>query len=134
MANINFLRSAANSRAPGLKNQKPNVTGSVAIPAQNIAVGSYVKYSFTMALSRTNALTTFRVNIGGLETLWRQVQGYIQVDVPNTATRTYSIQVQIYYSGTNLVCDTYVINQSGGVVAIPALTISGEVNRFVAPF
>jgi hypothetical protein len=134
MASINVQKFQAESRMPGLKNQKPNATGSVSVPSQNLNAGGVVKYSFTMNSQRTNALTTFRVRLTGIETNWRQVQGYIQVDEPSLAAWDYSVQVQGYYSGASFVCDIYLINQAGILITTPAFTVDGELNLFVAPF
>lgn len=134
MASINVSRSAASSKLPGLKNTKPNATGSVSIPSLNLNAGDVAHYSFSMGARRSNAIATFRVRLTGVETVWRQVQGYIQVDKPSLAAWDYSVQIQGYYSGSTFVCDIYIINQAGFLITTPAMTIDGELDLFVAPF
>lgn len=131
---LNVQRFAADSSMAGLKNQKPNSTGAVSVPSLNLDAGDVAHYSFSMDAKRTNAITTFRVKLTGLESFWRQVQGYIQVDKPDLLTLEYSIQIQGYYSGSNFICDIYVVNQAGFLITTPAFTVDGELNLFVAPF
>lgn len=134
MAKIIAMLIAATSRFAGFKNYRPNATGSVAIPSLSLSAGQYSKYTFSMPVGRSNAITTFRVRLTGVDSYWRQVRGYIQVDKPNLSAWEYSVQIQGYYTGNNFVCDIYVINQAGSPIVTPAMTINGELNLFVAPF
>lgn len=125
---------AATTRAAGLKNVLPKSTASTAFPGATLAPGTYTQVRQTISIPRSSAVTTARTKFTGLESFWRQIQGYFQVDYPNVATATYSIQTQGYYSGSNFIIDTYMINQTGDNVTIPAFTIDAEVFTFVAPF
>lgn len=93
----------------------------------------------TTPLNNTNAVAEVQVQYSGLETFWRSVPGVIITNYPNNATLTYQIQTFTYFSGGNLVVDTYIINQTGSAVApaavsIPALTIYCSAKLYNAPF
>lgn len=93
-----------------------------------------VRFSGSVALDRGNAIASAKVRLTGAESFYRQIQGYFQIDKPNTAGRQYSIQVQGYYQNGNYNVDVYVINQTGGSVTVPSITYDVTVAMFIAPF
>jgi hypothetical protein len=134
MASINVQKSAASSKLSGFKNEaRTPLTGSVNVSSGSVGAFSFSKHSFSITMPRENSVSSWRVRLTGLESFWRQVEGFFQTDKPNSASRQYSIQVQGYYSGVNFNVDVYFIDQSGSGFTRPACTVEAQLFTFVAP-
>jgi hypothetical protein len=101
------------------------------VDAHNLAAGNVSKWTTTWPLSNTNSISTIHLNYGGLETVWRYTSGAMTLTYGGG---TYQVETLTYYSGSSLVVETYIINQTGGVVAIPAFNVNVHVYLYNAPF
>lgn len=126
----NFSNLTSVSSASGFKNYLTS-TFSVTIPTQTLAVGGYTIVTASTPLNNANSISQVQVNWGGLETIYRILNGYM-FDYFGGAT--YEVQSYYYFTGTNLVVETSVSNQSGGPVTIPTITINCRGFLFLAPF
>lgn len=112
-----------------------SATFSVSLPGQNLAAGAFLgPIRATTPLNNTNAISQILIQYSGLDAFTRLLPGSIVVDYPNSGSPSYEVESQSYYSGGNLVVDTYISNQTGGVVAIPAITFNVTTSLYVAPF
>lgn len=121
------------SEIPGFGNYT-STTFSVSIPSQSIGVGAYVKYSAHAALNNSNAVSQVLVQYSGVETSWRLMTGSIFFNLPNNTSPSYQIESVTYYKSGNVYVDTYISNQSGSSVVIPAITVNCKASLFKAPF
>lgn len=123
----------------GFKNYSA-VSFSTVYAGGTIASGGYTgPIRATTALNNTNAVTAVQVQYTNIETFYRQLPGYSFVDYPSAGTRTYQIQSFSYFTGGNLIIDSYISNQTGNVVApgpvtVPAITFNCRAFLYSAPF
>lgn len=122
------------SEFSGFKNYSISPQFSATITGQTLTVGTKVSATATTALNNTNSITQVQVNYAGLEAFWRVVPGRLAVDYPNWTSASYQLETQISFSGGTLSVQTYAINQTGGSVVIPTITINCKAFLFLAPF
>lgn len=131
---INTNIIIASSSFSGFMNTSA-VSFQAGIGSQNIASGGYIGPARAQtALNNTNAITQVQIQYGGLDSFWRVLPGNIVYNVPNSSSPTYQIESFSYYSGGNLIVDTYVSNQTGSTITIPNITIYCRGFVFDAPF
>jgi len=131
---INTNIILATSGFSGFGNYK-SVSFSVSIPSQGIATGNYVgPYTASATLNNSNAVTEVQLQYSGLDSFWREVPGYINILVPNAGAVTYEVQSFTYFKNGSVYVDTYISNQTGGTVTIPAITVNCRAFLFIAPF
>ena len=112
-----------------------SVSFSVGIPSQGLGVNSYIgPYTASAALNNSNAVTEVQLQYTGLDSFWREVPGYISIIVPNAGAATYEVQSFTYFKNGSVYVDTYISNQSGSTVTIPAITVNCRAFLFIAPF
>jgi len=112
--------------ASGFENHEIDVPFSANYSGGNIASGSYVgPIRASISLDNSEDISHVVVRLSGIETFFRVVNGYFQIDYPNRdiAFRQYSIQVSTYYSSGSLIVDAYVINQYFTTVSVPGFTL-----------
>jgi len=132
MVNTNII--IAGSQFSGFKNYA-TASFSVAYAGGNIAAGGYVgPLTASTPLNNTNAVSEVLVQYTGLETFYRLIPGNIVTDYPTAGAATYEIQSLAYFTGGILFVDSYIVNQTAGVVAIPPITFSCLGCLGVAPF
>ena len=103
------------------------------VTAHNLAAGGVSSWSTTWPLNNTDDITAIQVNFAGLETVWRPVSGDLLLNIPYVATQ-YQLQVIPYYLSGNLHVITYVINQTGGLLAVPQFFVNVRAFLYNAPF
>lgn len=103
------------------------------VTGHNLAANTASSWATTWPLNNSNAVSSVQINYGGLETVWRPVSGSLIINIPYVGTQ-YQLQTITYYSGGNLHVVTYVINQTGVLVAIPTITVNVRVFLYNAPF
>jgi len=131
---INTNIILATSGFSGFGNYK-SVSFSVGIPSQGLGVNSYIgPYTASAALNNSNAVTEVQLQYTGLDSFWREVPGYIAIIVPNAGAATYEVQSFTYFKNGSVYVDTYISNQSGSTVTIPAITVNCRAFLFIAPF
>lgn len=112
-----------------------SVPFSTSIAGQNLGAGAFIgPIRATTPLNNTNAISQILIQYSGLDAFTRLLPGSIVVDYPNINSASYEIESFSYYSGGNLVVDTYISNQTGGTVVIPAITFNVTASLYVAPF
>lgn len=114
--------------ANAFKNE-PSVTGTINAAATSVAVGGYASFSTTVPLSRTNGTTQVLQNYS-----FDSSKYYLGTFLQRAINADFQVQSRMYVSGSNLVVDLYVINQTGGTLNSPAFTATFSVRRFVTPF
>lgn len=127
---INVQNIAASSQMFGFRNYTSG-TASVSIPSQVIASGKAVVGSGTISLENVDAVSSVKIRYTTVETFWRQAQGYTTTGLVGVG---YALQSNVYYSGGNLVIDTYAINDTAGSITLPAQTIDIQARLFRSPF
>lgn len=130
---IDTNKIIAASEFAGFKNYSES-TFSVSYAGGNIVAGGYVKVTASTPLNNTNAVSEVQVQYSGLDSFTRLIPGSIAIDYPTVGTRQYQVNTLIYFTGGNLFVDNYIVNQTGGVVAVPAITFNCRAFLYVAPF
>lgn len=114
----------------GLANYK-TVDFSVGFPAQNVSPTAVVSVTASVSLDNSEALSSVQLNYTGLETFWRLCSGvaggYFSGD-------TFFTQSLSYFIGQTLYVVTYVGSNTGGVVAVPAFTVTCRGFLYDPPF
>jgi hypothetical protein len=131
MSNVTKIRAA--SAFSGFKNS-PTKLFSVSVPGQNLGAGAFVHYTASTTLDNANAISQVQVKYTNLETFWRVVPGMTIGRYPTYAVPNYEIGSLVYFTGGSVTVYTYIANQTGGVVAIPAISIDCSASLFLAPF
>lgn len=111
-----------------------SVPFSAVIAGQNLGAGAVVSAGASTPLNNTNAISQVQVQYTGLDAFWRLLPGVVIADYPNASSPNYQIESFSYFTNGILHVDTYISNQTGGTVAIPAITISCRAFLFLAPF
>lgn len=122
------------SKTSGFKNYLIPDIFSATIPGQNLTAGSSVSATATTTLTQLNSVVQVQVQYSGIETFWRVVPGQLTVAKPDWTVFNYEIESQISFSGNTLSVKTYMINETGGTIAIPTNTINCKAFFYVAPF
>lgn len=130
--NTNTIVSA--SDLPGFSNYQ-EATFSAAYGGGNIAAGGFAgPIRAQTALNNSNAVSEVQVMWSGLESFYRLVPGATFQDYPTAGTRQYQVVSMVYYTGGNLIVDSYVVNQTGLTVSTPAITFNCRAFLYIAPF
>jgi hypothetical protein len=112
-----------------------SISFQAGIGTQNIASGGYIGPARAYApLNNTNAVTQVQLQYSGIDSFWRLLPGNIEVNIPNANSPTYQIESFSYFSGGNIIVDTYISNQTGSTITIPNITIYCRGFVFNAPF
>lgn len=129
---LNVQNLAASSALSGFKNYNPlGAPFSVIIAGQTLTAGTFVSATASTALNNTNAVSQVQVQYAGAQTDWNVVYGSIN---NYFAASTYEIESLYYFDSTNLNVFTVVVNQTGGNVTIPTITINCRAFLYLAPF
>jgi hypothetical protein len=135
MSRIDLSKTTATSQVSGLKNYNPgNGLFSVSVPAQNIAAGGFVTYVATKNMDRINSVSQIQIRYTGLDSFWQLVPGQVIRDYPDWTAPNYQVGSFTYFSGSILTVYTYIVNQTGGLVAIPDFIIDCNASLYKAPF
>lgn len=133
MIDINKIQYV--SELSGFGSDATNIPFSATYGGSTIAAGKYFgPVRATLAVNNTNDISQIKVQLSGLESFYRVINGFTQPDYPNTATRTYSVQVTTYYSAGILYVDSYIINQTGSPLSVPGITFNCIASTFLTPF
>lgn len=125
----------ASSRIPGFKNTNPGVPFSVVFGGGLLATGAFVgAIRASTPLDNADQISEVQAQLSGLESFTREVEGSIVLNVPNNAAPTYQIEIMSYFTGGALIVDTYISNQTGGTITLPAITFNFTAFLFKAPF
>lgn len=112
-----------------------SATFSVAYAGGNLGAGAFIgPLRATTPLNNTNAVSIIEIQHIGLDAFTRLLPGTIEVDYPNASSPQYQVESLSYYSAGNLIVDTYISNQGGSTVAIPAITFNCTAKLYQAPF
>lgn len=129
---INPSRSSASSKFSGLKNYNPlGSPFSVVVVGQVLAARAFVSATATTPLNNSNAVSQVQVQYSGVQTDWNVVYGSIN---NYFSASTYEIESLYYFDSTNLNVFSVVVNQTGGNVTIPTITINCRGFLYLAPF
>lgn len=127
---INVQKIVASTQLFGFRNYL-RATATVTIPAQTLSGGGYAVVSALLPLNNTNAVSSVKIQYISVESVWRQAQGST---VTTGGGGSYELESFTYYSGGNLVVDTYVADQTGSANTIPAQTINIVARLYKSPF
>jgi hypothetical protein len=108
---------------------EPSTSGAINAAATPVAVGGYATFSTSVPLSRSDGTTQVLQNYS-FDATKHYLGTFLQVAI----NADFQLQTRMYISGSDLVIDLYVINQTGGALNSPAFTATFGVRRFVTPF
>jgi len=114
----------------GLANYE-NDAFNFAVNGHNLSAGGVSLWTTTWPINNSNTVSSIQLNYSGLETVWRYTSGALNLAFGGG---TYNVETLTYYLAGNLHVETYVINQTGGTLAIPAFSVNVHVSLFNAPF
>lgn len=126
----NMQNLAAASAFSGLKNDAA-VDFSASIAGQVLAAGAFLSVLASTPLTRTNSISQVQVQYSGIQTDWNVVYGSIN---NYFSASTYEVESLYYFDAVNLNVFTVVVNQTGGNINIPAITINCRGFLYLAPF
>lgn len=128
--NLIFISTLA-----GFGQYTPTVSFSASISAQSLGAGNFIgPIRAEVALNNENAISQVQIQYSGLDSFTRILPGNILVNYPNAGSASYQVQSYSYFSGGILFVDSYIINETGGSVSIPAITFNCTADLFAAPF
>lgn len=127
---INPSNLAAASALSGFKNYLSSPF-SVVITGQVLAAGTFVSATASTALNNTNSVSQVQVQYSGVQTDWNVIYGSVN---NYFSASTYEIESLYYFDSTNLNVFTVVVNQTGGNITIPTITINCKGFLYLAPF
>lgn len=127
---MNIQNLAAISSLSGLKNYISSPF-SVVIAGQTLAAGAFVSATASTPLNNANSISQLQIQYSGVQTDWNVVYGSIN---NYFAGGNYEIESLYYFDATNLNVFTVVVNQTGGNVTIPTITINCKGFLYLAPF
>lgn len=119
----------------GFSNYTPSVPFSTTVNSQNIATGHYIgPLRASTPLNNSNAVTEVQIQYVGLDSFVRILPGVIVYNTPNATSPNYQIESFSYFTGGNLIVDSYISNQTAGTITIPTITFACQGFLFNAPF
>lgn len=127
---LDFGKVFMTSTADGFKNYG-NASFSTTISGGSLGAGAFVSATATTSLSNSNSITQVSTQYSGLESFWRTING---VFVGNYGGGNYQVQTFYYFTSTTLSVVTVVVNQTGGTITIPTITINCRAFLFQTPF
>lgn len=105
-----------------------NKSGSVTIPATSVAAGHVTSASLTIPLQNKQDFSQIQINLSTSANDWYT---FPTLDIPlNT---DFKIATVGSYTGSGLVLTFYVINETGGTLTSPAVTIIANAYLFETP-
>lgn len=121
---------SAASVMDGFKNYQSS-NFSVVIASQTLTAGHFVSTTASTALNNSNSISQVQIQYSGVSSEYYIMNGSV-----NTfwASSTYEIESFYYFDSTNLNVFTVVVNQTGGNIIIPTITINCSAFLFLAPF
>lgn len=114
----------------GFKNYQ-STSFSVSVPTQNLGAGDFVQYSASSALNNTNSISQVQIQYSGLTSEYLVINGSLTT---NWSANNYQIETFYYFSGSTLYVYNVIVNQTGGTITIPNITINCRGFLFIAPF
>lgn len=107
---------------------------TVSIPAVALGVGGFVEIISEVPLENAQDISRFAILWDGIETSWREVEGYVVDRKPSWGAPTYEIGTFAYFDSDNHYVYTYFANQTGGGINTPAITLNVKVELYDTPF
>lgn len=131
---VNTNKIVSSNNFSGFQNYTA-VSFAASVAGQNLTAGSFIgPIRASTPLNNSNAVCEVQIQYTGLDGFWRELPGVIVDNIPNAASPNYQIETFSYFSGGSLIVDTYISNQTGITVAIPAITFNCRGFLFLAPF
>lgn len=121
------------SRFAGLK-QYDSKTSSSAVASQNLGAGAYLRNLQSIPMLNNDSVSLVMIRYTGIEPVWRPVLGRIVVNIPVYNVPQIQLETFIYFQNSNLYIDTYIVNQTGGTITVPAFSVDVNASLFQAPF
>lgn len=103
-------------------------SGSISVPSSSYGDGSYKTYSTSISLDETDAVAQILQNFSTDSSKYYSGT-FVQINVGGN----FVAQTRMYYTGSTLTVDCYVVNQ-GPPASNSAFTLNIEVRRFLTPF
>lgn len=104
----------------------------------SLATGTFLAITTTLTFDSPGDvlgdISSVRVWLDGLDSVWRKVDGFVFTRYPSAAAPDYEVGTLSFFTSTTHVLYVYVVNQTGGTVNIPDFTIRYILNTFDAPF
>lgn len=127
---MNIQNIAAASNLSGFKNYLSS-SFSTTITGQNLGAGAFVSALASTSLSNISSISQVQVQYSGVQTDWNVLYGSIN---NYFSGGNYEIESLYYFDTNNLNVFTIVVNQTGGIVAIPTITINCRGFLYLTPF
>ncbi len=124
------LNLSATSAMDGFKNYQSSSFSST-IPGQTLGAGAFVSSTASVALNNSNSVSQVQVQYSGLSSVYYVIYG---TEDTLWASSTYEVETIYYFDSTNLNVFTVVVNQTGGNITIPTITINCRAFLYLAPF
>jgi len=109
-------------------------TFSQVINSQTLNQFGSVSVVRSIDISNIDSLSMLMVNLGGLESEWRPVNGYIYIKKPSNSNATYLVSVNKYFANGKLNILCKVDSLQFDPVTIPTITFNFDANIYNAPF
>lgn len=125
---IIFISSASGFKRSSGINVAFNVT------SVNITAGTVVYFTLTTPMDNEDAISMCQVQFDGLDSFWRQVDGYTFAEYPSAASSNYEIGVVSYFTGSEHKLFVYIVNQTGVTQLVPAWILRLKLSVYDTPF
>lgn len=118
----------------GLSNTN-NADSTYSVASQTLS-GNEIKLIGThdIDIENENSITSIMVNFSGVETVWRPINGKLQVTIYDGASTDYDLILLPFYTGSTLSITVLEADNTGSSNTIPAIDFVFRVNVYLAPF
>jgi len=131
---ISLDNSIATNLFAGFGNNNVATPTPITYASQFIGTGTYSQFSIRVPLPSHNPIVQIQIMYGGLESFWRLLPGVSIVDFPDAGAAQYQIETYSFFDDTSLYINGYVINQTGGTITFPGMTLAAKFFVYNAPF
>ena len=128
----NLSKTAATSAVSGFQNYLYK-TGSLTVSSFTLGAFSYSRQTITIPMSNANAISEVQVKLG-LDSYWTSVEGVVYRRYPSWSASSYGVDTYCYFTGGNLIVDSYIYDETGASQTIPTFTIDVRAFLYLAPF
>lgn len=117
----------------GFSNNEPDILFSTTFTGGSMSPGQYSgPHRASAPMDNASNISQIIVRFTGIESHYRLVNGYLQVEYPTQDIIDYAIVAMTYFSGGNVVVDFYIV--AHWTVNVPAITFSCIASTFLPPF
>lgn len=130
---VDFSKTQYISNAAGFR-RSGGFSVSASVSAVSLTAGQAVFFSLNTPIENADAISVCQVRLEGLESFWRQVEGYVFTQFPSVAAPDYEIGLVSSFTGSTHKLFVYIADQGGGGASVPAWTLRLRLSVYDAPF